>query len=299
MADINSSLLEKYIHAQSQSFGRIRVWSLVVTIFGDAIAPRGKVLRLGALQQITGAIGIESNALRTAMSRLASDGWLERERIGRASYYKPSAMASAENEKAARIIYNLNPPDWDGNWIFALSVRSEGFNNCERKQMHEAGFGFQGRKLAMHPSVADDKKQHVDLETVMIFTAENNNKNKQDFVLENMEFQVDCAPQFEAFIDAASCLLEDVNTVKSLDGRSAMALRSLLVHNWRRIVLKDVNWPRKVRPSVWPGHRALKIMRKIYHQLLPASEEWLDKLDASPDGSLPDPKNDLRLRFSS
>ncbi|MCP4183007.1 MAG: hypothetical protein GY761_06780 [Hyphomicrobiales bacterium] len=48
----------------------------MVTIFGDAIVPRGDVMRPGALQQITDHIGISNNALRTAMSRLASDGWL-------------------------------------------------------------------------------------------------------------------------------------------------------------------------------------------------------------------------------
>ncbi|MET0169130.1 MAG: phenylacetic acid degradation protein, partial [Aliihoeflea sp.] len=58
--------------------GRLRVGSLVVTMFGDAIAPRGGRVALGVLQDLMGRLRVEPGALRTAMSRLASDGWVIR-----------------------------------------------------------------------------------------------------------------------------------------------------------------------------------------------------------------------------
>ena len=144
-------ILENYLESQSRFGSKLSVWSLVVTIFGDAIVPRGGVLRLGALQQITDHIGISNNALRTAMSRLASDGWLERQRLGRASFYKPSAMATHENKQASEIIYRFFPEEWNGNWLFAVSTDSEGFCPATRAKLHSADFAFQSRKLAIAP----------------------------------------------------------------------------------------------------------------------------------------------------
>jgi len=57
-------------------------------VFGDAIVPRGGSVWLGTLLEFFGAIDIDSGVVRTAMSRLAADGWLEREKVGRNSFYR-------------------------------------------------------------------------------------------------------------------------------------------------------------------------------------------------------------------
>ncbi len=43
---------------------------------------------LGTLLEFFAAIDIDSGVVRTAMSRLAADGWLEREKVGRNSFYR-------------------------------------------------------------------------------------------------------------------------------------------------------------------------------------------------------------------
>ena len=55
-----------------------RTWSIVITIYGDAIVPRGGAVWLGTLEAILAAMEIGGGVVRTAMSRLAADGWLER-----------------------------------------------------------------------------------------------------------------------------------------------------------------------------------------------------------------------------
>src|SRR5690606_23214363 len=54
--------------------GRLRVWSLVITIFGDMIVPRGGRVALSVLQEITGRLGVEAGPVRTAMSRPGASG---------------------------------------------------------------------------------------------------------------------------------------------------------------------------------------------------------------------------------
>ena len=62
---------------------KLRVWSLIITYFGDAVVPRGGAVSARTVQQILARMGIESGAVRTAFSRLTNDGWVVREKIGR------------------------------------------------------------------------------------------------------------------------------------------------------------------------------------------------------------------------
>src|SRR5258705_8541553 len=65
-----------------------RTGSIVITLFGDAIVPRGGSVWLGTLLEFFGTIDIDSGVVRTAMSRLAPHGWLQRPRGGRNSFYR-------------------------------------------------------------------------------------------------------------------------------------------------------------------------------------------------------------------
>jgi phenylacetic acid degradation operon negative regulatory protein len=65
-----------------------RTGSIVITVFGDAIVPRGGSVWLGTLLEFFKALDIDSGVVRTAMSRLAADGWLERNKVGRNSFYR-------------------------------------------------------------------------------------------------------------------------------------------------------------------------------------------------------------------
>src|SRR3981189_1037538 len=65
-----------------------RTGSIVITVFGDAIVPRGGSVWLGTLLEFFKTLDIDSGVVRTAMSRLAADGWLERNKVGRNSFYR-------------------------------------------------------------------------------------------------------------------------------------------------------------------------------------------------------------------
>src|SRR5260370_33901041 len=83
----------------------VRAWSLIVTLYGDAIVPRGGSLWLGSLTAIMARFGIDAGHVRTAMSRLVTDGWLQRQPIGRNSYYRLSKREQASFAAATRRIY--------------------------------------------------------------------------------------------------------------------------------------------------------------------------------------------------
>ncbi len=61
----------------------LRAGSLIVTIFGDSIMPRGGAIALGSLIRLAAPFGLNERLVRTATARLAHEGWVEARRVGK------------------------------------------------------------------------------------------------------------------------------------------------------------------------------------------------------------------------
>jgi phenylacetic acid degradation operon negative regulatory protein len=77
----------------------------------------------------------------------------------------------------------------------------------------------------------------------------------------------------------------------------AFMARILLIHHYRRVVLRDPLLPNSLLPKEWPGRAARKLCGDIYRGLLPASEQWLDRHASNEDGPLPKAAAELARRF--
>jgi phenylacetic acid degradation operon negative regulatory protein len=95
--------------------------SLVMTIFGDAIAPHGARLWLGSLIELVAPMGATDRLVRTSVFRLAQEGWLVASREGRRSSYALLPEARPRFERANRRIYAPPGLDWDGRWTLVMA----------------------------------------------------------------------------------------------------------------------------------------------------------------------------------
>ncbi len=84
---------------------------------------------------------------------------------------------------------------------------------------------------------------------------------------------------------------------ESLSDADAFTARILLIHHYRRVVLRDPLLPPALLPLDWPGQAARKLCGEIYRGLLPSSEQWLDRHATNESGSLPKPDGELGRRF--
>ena len=71
----------------------------------------------------------------------------------------------------------------------------------------------------------------------------------------------------------------------------------LLIHHYRRVVLRDPLLPTALLPGDWPGRAARELGGEIYRGLLRQSEQWLDRHATNEDGPLPKPVAELARRF--
>jgi phenylacetic acid degradation operon negative regulatory protein len=84
---------------------------------------------------------------------------------------------------------------------------------------------------------------------------------------------------------------------ETLSDADAFTARILLIHHYRRVVLRDPLLPAPLLPKDWPGRAARKLCGEIYRGLLPASEQWLDEHATNEDGPLPKPNGAVARRF--
>src|ERR1700721_3594022 len=117
-----------------------RTGSIVITLFGDAIVPRGGSVWLGTVLAFFETIDIDSGVVRTAMSRRAADGWLERNKVGRNSFYRLVKKGRQTFDAATKHIYDPQASDWTGRFELLLIGNGED-RDASREALKNAGFG--------------------------------------------------------------------------------------------------------------------------------------------------------------
>jgi phenylacetic acid degradation operon negative regulatory protein len=102
---------------------------------------------------------------------------------------------------------------------------------------------------------------------------------------------------YRGFLAAFGPVADEIAGGTRLTDAQAFQLRTLLVHDWRRVVLRDPLLPGAMLPEGWPGLRALAVVTGVYPKILAASERWLDRHAVNEDGPLPAAAPALDDRF--
>ena len=271
-----------------------RTGSIVITVFGDAIVPRGGSVWLGTLLGFFQALDIDGSVVRTAMSRLAADGWLEREKVGRNSFYRLAARGRRTFEAATRHIYDPPPSDWSGRFELLLITKAAD-REASREALRNAGFGSPLPGVWLAPSgvpIPDEAASAIRLDV----SAEDENGRR----LLSDSWPLDrTADAYLKFMKTFEPLRSWLGRRARLSELEAFTARILLIHHYRRVVLRDPLLPSALLPTNWPGNAARALCGEIYRAVLPASEQWLDDQGLSESGALPAAAAELARRFRS
>ena len=130
-----------------------RAKSLIVTVWGDALAPHGGAVWLAGLIRLMAPFGINERLVRTSVFRLSQDGWLAATTHGRTSRYRLTQEGKRRFDDAYRRIYTRPEDDWDGTWELVLADTVPPARRAAlRDELVWSGFGALGPAVFLRPS---------------------------------------------------------------------------------------------------------------------------------------------------
>lgn len=292
------------IHALLDEFrqrDRPEAASLLISFFGDAVLPRGGRIWLGSLIRLLAPLDINERLIRTTVFRLGKSGWLQSQPTGRRTDYGLTPHSTRRVTRAARQIYAAQPPDWDRRWrfIMVLGELSAKEREAVRQSLYWLGFGTVHDVLFVHPDceldAAIDALLADQLEALVPqlkpFTAAGTpiGGTASDSDLVHKAWDLDTlARQYEDFSARYKPVLDCLrDPAAQPDPATAFMLRLLLIHEYRRLMLRDPDLPAQLLPANWPGQAARMLCKEIYRRLLAPSEQHLDELFQLADGTTP------------
>ena len=270
-----------------------RIWSIVITVYGDAILPRGGSVWLGTLARFFEALGIGEGAVRTAMSRLAADGWLVRSRVGRNSFYRLADKGRDTFAAATEHIYNPPALPWSGAFELAI-LPQNGEREAARAAFQEAGFGSPSPGLWIAPKGAALPGGAA--EGALRLSASTDSQTAARLAASAWPL-ARTAEGYTRFIRLFEPLSRVLAGGAELAETDSFLARILLIHAYRRVILRDPILPPALLPPDWPGAEARELCGAIYHAVLAPSEAWLDENGLCEAGRLPKPGPALKRRF--
>jgi phenylacetic acid degradation operon negative regulatory protein len=268
----------------------IKPKSLIMSIFGDSIVPRGGSIWLGGIVKLAAAFGLAEQLVRTSTLRLANDEWLLRQQVGKLSFYSLTDDYAAADEAYQCQVYGAAADLRRNGWtIFRMFTEQLDRKEVYRltKNLDRNGFGQLGTGVYIHPSIAKSAMHHIvknsdGSEGGVTFYSGTLGPNADS--LENLARLAwdlsELREGYEQFIEAFDqipSLLEEQKPQPQM----AFALRTLMVHRFRRLALKDPRLPPECLDHAWPGDAAFDLMSRSYSCLVPASEIYLDGIEGA------------------
>ena len=253
--------------------------SLISSLYGDALSHRGGEIWLGSLAALLEGMGFGERFVRTALFRLNKEGWLDVSRIGRRSFYRLSDKGLRLTRRAENKIYRAELPAWDGKWLLLLS---EGLDKTTladvKKQLIWQGFGTLAPRLMASPS-----QNLADVQSLLHDAG----------VAENVIFFD------ETFINSFRPLLPLLKEAspEDLTPERCFQIQLLLIHFYRRVVLKDPLLPEELLPAHWAGQSARQLCINIYQRVAAGALAFVSEKGETSVGELPAPGTLYHQRF--
>lgn len=288
--------------------------SLIISLFGDAIYPRGGAIWLGCLIRLLAPLDINERLIRTAIYRLVKEDWLLTHSHGRRTDYALSASGNSRIEEASKAIYAAQSPPWDERWRLLMLTASLP-NKDElllRKALIWQGFGEWQSQVFVHPgadlqvAMALLKREGLGYVQKHLWPlladslAVNASVSDRQVVSQAWDL-AQLANSYRQFVKTYQPLTDEWPVKKTSTGHvqneKAFLLRLLLIHDYRRLLLRDPALPQKLLPDDWPGQTARTVCSELYTGLSVPSETYLDTQMQIADGSLTVGLSLLQNRF--
>ncbi|MGC4888289.1 PaaX family transcriptional regulator C-terminal domain-containing protein [Micromonospora sp. DT227] len=269
---------------------------VAVTLLADYTLRTRAALPSAAIVALLAEAGVSSAGARTAISRLARRGVLERSRQGRHSSYRLSPTVAAELSAGGNWILTstAGATPWDGCWTivaFSLPQDRSAQRRALRGQLRWLGYAPLYDGLWISPDEltppARSRLAQLTLGAVTVFRARQAELAASGQRAPIEAWDVDAiGREYEEFLRRWSPL---ASAAGPIDGAAAVRARTEVMETYRRFPTLDPRLPRELLPAGWPRQAARDLFAAVYDGLAGPAERHVRAVVARHAGGAPPP----------
>lgn len=250
--------------------------SALFDLYGDHLIDRGGQAPVAALVRLLAALGISAPAVRTAVSRMARQGWLLPVRLPDGAGYRLTPRAVSRLRQAADRIYARDAPAWDGRWHVVVVER---ITERSRRERLRSALGYLGY-ACVDGSTWVSPRPSPELETLLAAERIRAERFWADYDgdargLAARAWDIDgLAHAYLRWLGLATELTDRAGPEQP--DEIVFAVRSELVHEWRKFLFIDPGLPAALLPAPWPGAIAANLFQEQAARLMPAAVRFVD-----------------------
>ena len=242
--------------------------SAVFDVFGDLLADRNHQSTVAGLVRLLAPVGITAPAVRTAVSRMVSQGWLTPVRLPGGRGYAATDRAIQRFASALERSYRPNPKEWEGQWHLLLTSPPNGRTERARLARELTYLRYatiqDNTWVSPYPRAElDDVLERNDTTAVQVLTAEVSpcSAPPEAWDLDAL------AASYRSWHARAAGTVEQHLAAHTDPDEAAFAARFHLVHEWRKFLFTDPGLPLELLPADWPGTAASDYFAQMADEL--------------------------------
>lgn len=232
---------------------------------------------MAALVRLLAPLEIAAPAVRTAVSRMVRQDWLDRVKLPQGPGYAITPKCARRLDEAALRIYRAGTITWPGRWhlIVLEPVRERPRRERLRADLVFLGYAALSETTWIGPRSSPELDALLETESIRA--------DRFDAALEGDPSELVARAWDLDAIGAAyeRWLSEAVELIGGLPedapGAQIFAVRSRLVHGWRNFLFRDPGLPGELLPPGWPGEKARAYFDQEAARLLPAASAFVDR----------------------
>lgn len=258
----------------------MRARSALFDLYGDHLRARGGHAPVAALVRLLAPVGIAAPAVRTAVSRMVRQGWLEPLRLADGPGYTLTPKATRRLDEAAGRVYRTTKVGWDGH--FDLLILDPPPSRRVRLRVNTnlafLGYGTIDERAWVAPRPGGEVEPLLTEAGIRFerFRARHTGGTDGAGALVRRAWDLSAlASAYEQFVADFTPVVATANVHD--DEQAAYAARFQLVHAWQTFLFRDPQLPPALLPTPWPGGAAATFFDKHASRLRPAADRFVDR----------------------
>jgi phenylacetic acid degradation operon negative regulatory protein len=248
--------------------------SALFDVYGDHLRARGSEAPVAAVVRMLDPVGIAAPAVRTAISRMVMQGWLEPVQLSGARGYRTTERANRRLDETGDRVYRRRAPTWDGRWHLVL-VETPGPRPTRarlRADLAFVGYAELLDNVWVSPFARGELESVLERAGARARTAWADRFDPEPTGAWDLST---LRSAYDGWLESADGLV--VRHLESHDDEdeAAFAARFHLVHEWRKFLFADPGLPDALLPADWPGRDAAALFATTANRLKPGADRFV------------------------